>query len=177
MWPNYYGTALTAVPTFTFSAGSPAATAIMNFSITGFTTGTAGVSYVGAGGAIFGGIVAGSAANTNPITDKLLSIPRVPPITVAATTGVPTLAGPYGGVNFQSVPTYAAYSSCAAPGTAAVITVDGGRPERHQFPAVFLRGEHVQQTEPGGGGVRNAIPQPIYPTDSVILRLPVADSW
>ncbi len=129
IWPVFPGTVLTAVPTFTFGGTSnpaPSVTAIMNFTITSFTTGTAGVSYVGAGGAIFGGIVAGSAANTNPMFDKALSIPVVPPITVAATTGVPSLAGPFGGVNFQAIPTYAAYSSGAAPATAAVITCNVG---------------------------------------------------
>lgn len=129
--PAIPGTAVTAVPTFTFAGSAPvaggvAATAIMNFTITSFTTGTAGVGYVGAGGAIFGGIVAGSAANTNPALDKGLSLPVNPPITVAATTGVPSLAGPFGGVNYQAVPTYAAYSSGAAPSTAAVITCNVG---------------------------------------------------
>lgn len=129
MAPAFPGTAVTAVPTFTYGGSAspgPTVTAIMNFTITSFTTGTAGVGYVGAGGAIFGGIVAGSAANTNPALDKNLSLPVVPPITVAATTGVPSLAGNFGGVNFQAVPTYAAYSAGAAPSTAAVITANVG---------------------------------------------------
>lgn len=133
MWPTQYnntGTGLTAVPTFTFvPASTIAATAIMDFTITSFTTGTAGVGYVGAGGVIMGGIVAGTAANNSPgngLYDKALSIPAYPPINVAATTGVPTLAGPFGGVNFQAVPTYAAFSSGAAPSTAAVITCNVG---------------------------------------------------
>lgn len=129
MYPAFPGLAVTAVPTFTYGGTSnpaPTATAIMNFTITSFATGTAGVGYVGAGGVISGGIVAGTAANTNPILDKALSLPVYPPINVAATTGVPTLAGPFGGVNFQAVPVYAAFSSGAAPGTAASITANVG---------------------------------------------------
>lgn len=46
MWPLTQGNALTAVPTFTFTGtGSGwAATAIMNFTVTGFTVGTAGAN-------------------------------------------------------------------------------------------------------------------------------------
>jgi hypothetical protein len=117
-----YGTPLTAVPTFTFNPASTiAATAIMNFSITGFTNTTPGVGYVAAGGVINGGIVAGSAANTNPMFDKNMQIPIPPVFTVAATTGIPTLTG-FQGVNYQAIPNYAAFSTGAAPGTAAVQT-------------------------------------------------------
>lgn len=126
MWPAYYGTALTAVPTFTFSPTGAAATAIMNFSVTSFTQTQAGVTYVGAGGAFSGGIVAGSAANTNPLYDKLLSIPIWPPFTVAATTGLPSLSTGFGGVNIQSVPIFQSFSSGAAPGTAAQTGVNVG---------------------------------------------------
>jgi hypothetical protein len=130
MWPATYsntGVALTAVPTFTFSPASTiAATAIMNFTVTGFTQTQAGVSYVAAGGSFNGGIVAGAAANTNPIYDKALSIPQYPPVTVAATTGLPALAGPWGGVNLQAVPTFSAFSTGAAPATAAITTVTVG---------------------------------------------------
>jgi hypothetical protein len=123
MYPAASGTPLTAVPTFTYGGSSnpaPTATAIMNFTITGFTNTTAGVGYVNAGGVIWGGIVAGSAANTNPFMDKALSIPIAPPINVAATTGVPSLAGPFQGCNYQAVPSYSAFSTGAAPSTAAV---------------------------------------------------------
>lgn len=121
-----YGTVLTAVPTFTFAPTGPAATAIMNFTITSFAAGTAGVGYVGAGGAFTGGIVAGTAANTNPMFDKGLSLPIFPPVTVAATTGLPALAGPFGGVNIQAVPAFASFSAGAAATTAAVNTVNVG---------------------------------------------------
>jgi hypothetical protein len=129
MWPAYYGTGLTAVPTFTFGGSSnpaPSVTAIMNFSITSFTAGTPGVGYVAAGGAFQGGIVGGAAANTNPMYDKGLSIPIFPPFTVAATTGLPALAGPFGGVNIQAVPTFSAFSTGAAASTAAVTTTNVG---------------------------------------------------
>lgn len=133
MWPATYnntGTGLTAVPTFTFSpASSIAATAIMNFTVTGFTQTTPGVGYVTAGGAFFGGVVSGTAANNSPgnsIYDKLIEDPIFPPVTVAATTGLPSLAGPFGGVNIQSVPTFQSYSAGAAASTAAVTTVTVG---------------------------------------------------
>jgi len=127
MWPAYYGTPLTAVPTFTFSpASTTAVTAIMNFSVTSFTQSTAGAGYVAAGGAWQGGVVAGAAANTNPMFDKGLSIPIFPPVTVAAATGLPALAGPFGGVNIQAVPTFSSFSTGAAPTTAAVTTTNVG---------------------------------------------------
>lgn len=133
MWPVTYnntGTGLTAVPTFTFSPASTiAATAIMNFTITSFATGTAGVGYVAAGGAFQGGVVTGTPANNapgNPIYDKLLAQPIFPAFTVAATTGLPALAGTYGGSNMQAVPTFSAFSTGAAATTAAVTTVNVG---------------------------------------------------
>lgn len=129
--PQYapYGSAQTAVVTFTFSpASSIAATAIMNWTITSFTQSTAGVAYVAAGAAFQGGYVSGSEASglTNPLFDKDLEVPIFPPVTVAATTGLPALAGTFGGVNIQAVPTIESYSSGAAPSTAAVTTVNVG---------------------------------------------------
>lgn len=127
MGPATYGTAVTAVPTFTFSPASTiAATAIMNFTITSFTTGTAGVGYTNAGTLLGGGVVSGTAAATNPYYDKGLSIPVWPPLNTAATTGVPTLAGPFGGVNIQAVPTVQTTNAGAAPSTAGVYTANVG---------------------------------------------------
>jgi len=128
LWPASNGTAaVTSVPTLTFSpASTTAATVIMNFTVTSFTATQAGVSYVAAGGAFQGGIVAGSAANTNAVYDKALSLPVFPPVTVAATTGLPSLAGPFGGVNIQAVPTFSAFSTGAAPATAAITTTNVG---------------------------------------------------
>ena len=109
MWPAYYGTAVTAVPTFTFSpASTVAATAVMNFTVTGITNTTAGVGYGGAAAFFQGGAVAGTPANTNPLYDKGLSgPPSFPVLSVAATTAVCTLAGSFAGCNIQAVPTIA----------------------------------------------------------------------
>ena len=96
------GTApVTAVPTLTFSpASTTAATVIMNFTVTGFTQTTPGVGYVAAGGVFNGGITAGTAVWTNPSFARGLSGPYFPTVTVAATTGLPTL--PPGG-SFTSI--------------------------------------------------------------------------
>jgi hypothetical protein len=133
MWPYYFGTPLTAVPTFTYGGSSnpaPTATAIMNFTITG-VAGTPGAGYgTTPGGVINGGIVAGAAANTNPMYDKQLSIPVYPPLTITTATGVPALSGPFQGVNFQAIPTYTAIpNGTAAPGTAnaSTFTVGGAQ--------------------------------------------------
>lgn len=127
MGPSSYGTAVTAVPTFTFSPASTiAATAIMNFTITSFTTGTAGAGYTNAGTLFGGGIVSGTAASTNPNYDKSINLPIYPPVNTASTTGVPTLAGPFGGVNIQSVPVVQTSDAGAAPTVVAVITANVG---------------------------------------------------
>jgi hypothetical protein len=125
MWPAYGGTAVTAPPTFTYGGTSnpaPTATAIMNFTITSITNTTPGVGYTAAYAVIQGGVVAGTAANTNPMLDKAMSIPIYPPLNVAATTGVTTLAGPFGGVNFQVAPTIALGTQLAA-GTVTTVAV------------------------------------------------------
>lgn len=131
MWPYSYGTALTAVPTFTYGGSSnpaPTVTAIMNFTLTG-VGGVAGAGYgTTPGGVINGGIVAGTAAYTNPMYDKQLSIPVPPPFSVTTATGVPVLyAGAFSGVNYQAIPTYAAIpNGTAAPGTANASTFTVG---------------------------------------------------
>lgn len=128
MYPTFGGTALTAVPTFTFSPASTiAATAIMSWTITAFGGGAGATYGTTPGGVIFGGIVAGAAANANPQFDKGLSVPVHPPINVATATGVPTLAGPFGGANYQAVPLYCAIpNGTAAPGTANTNTCTMG---------------------------------------------------
>jgi hypothetical protein len=135
MWPAYYGTPLTAVPTFTFSpASTTAATAIMNFSITSITNTTPGVTYTGAYAVWQGGIVAATpATNVSQRYAQCISNPIFPVLSVAATTGVTTLAGAAGyafsGVNIQAVPTIALGTQLAAGtvGTVAVQTpVVGG---------------------------------------------------
>src|SRR5256885_1852938 len=73
IWPSFYGTAVTAVPTFTFSpASTTAVTAIMNFTVTGITNTTPGVGYTNAYALWQGGMKAGSAAHTQPLLHKTL---------------------------------------------------------------------------------------------------------
>lgn len=126
MWPAYYGTPQTAIVTFTFSpASSTAATAIMNWSITGFTNTTPGVGYTGAYALWQGGItVATPAANTSKRYTQNISIPQFPVMAVAATTGVisfPSTQG-FSGVNIQAVPTIALGTQLAA-GTVTTVAV------------------------------------------------------
>ena len=124
------GTApVTSVPALSFApASTTAAAVIMNFTVTGFTQTTPGVGYVAAGGVFNGGVTAGTPAWTNPAFDRGLSFPYFPSVTVAATTGLPTLPpnGSFTGVNIQAIPTFAAFSTGAAPSTAAVTTVTVG---------------------------------------------------
>ena len=124
MWPAYYGTPQTSAITFTFAGTSnpaPSATAIMNFSVTSITNTTPGVGYTAAYGVWQGGIVSGSAANTNPVLDKfLIPVPNYPPITVAATTAVTTLASGYGGSGFTAAPTLA-FGTQLAAGTVTTV--------------------------------------------------------
>jgi hypothetical protein len=124
MWPAYYGTPQTAVTTFTFNpASTVAATAIMNFSVTSITNTTPGVGYTTAYAVFQGGMTAGAAVNTNPIYDKALSGPPIfPTLSVVAGTGVCTLAGSFGGVNIQAVPTIALGTQLAA-GTVTTVAV------------------------------------------------------
>jgi hypothetical protein len=130
-WPADYGTAVTAVPTLTPSGasmpGSAALTAIMNFTVTGFG-GSGGVGYgTTPGGVIFGGVVAGSSAITNPALDKQLLMPIAPPINVTTGTGVPVLAGGFQGCGYQAIPSYCAIpNGTAAPSTANTNTCTVG---------------------------------------------------
>jgi hypothetical protein len=116
LYPTNQGTALTAVPTFTFSPASTlAATCVMNFVVTSFTIGS-GVSGAGYGNAqpflvlSQGGIVAGTRASdvAGPITDKGLTIPRMAQIAgTTASTGKLQISGSVvtdAGFGFQAVP-------------------------------------------------------------------------
>ncbi|HEX8807705.1 MAG TPA: hypothetical protein VF760_01785 [Xanthobacteraceae bacterium] len=124
MWPSYNGTAVSAVPTFTFSpASTTAVTAIMNWSVTSITNTTPGVGYTNAFAVWAGGIVAGAAANSNAILDKLaLPYPLFPPLSVVAGTGVSTLASAYGGANIQAAATIA-FGTQLAAGTVTTVAV------------------------------------------------------
>ena len=121
LWPAYYGTAVSAVPTLTVPA-SAAATAAMNFSVTSITNTTPGVGYTNAYAVFQGGVVQGSDATNNPLLGKGLSIPYFPQLTVASTTGVTTLAGQFGGVNISAVPTIAVGTQSTA-GTVSTVAV------------------------------------------------------
>lgn len=128
MWPASYGTAVTAVPTFTFGGtgapGSAAATAIMNFTVTSITNTTPGSGYTAAYALFQGGVtVASPAANTSLSFTQRISNPIFPPLVVAATTGVTTLSGNnFGGVNIQAVPLIALGTQLAA-GTVTTVAV------------------------------------------------------
>lgn len=115
MYPSNPGTALTAVPTFTFNpASTTAATAIMNFVLTGFSVGAGGAAYGNAQPFLLltnGGIVAGSrASNTaGPLADTGLTQPRLGMIAGTSTAGgAITATGAVvvdPGFGFQAVPT------------------------------------------------------------------------
>lgn len=125
MWPVFPGTAQTAVTTFSYGGTSnpaPTATAIMNFSVTGITNTTPGVGYTNAYSVWIGGMVAGSAANTNPAFDKNIGIPQFPVVSVVAGTGVTTMTGGFSGVNIQAVPTLG-FGTQLAAGTVTTVAV------------------------------------------------------
>lgn len=114
MYPTDPGTVLTAVPTFTFSPASTiAATAIMNFVVTGYSADTVGVAYGTSQPFLVlstGGIVAGTrASNTaGPIADKGLTVPRMAQLAGTSTSGGATTATGIviqdAGFGFQAVP-------------------------------------------------------------------------
>jgi len=127
MWPAYYGTAVTAVPTFTFGGTSnpaPSATAIMNWTVTSITNTTPGAGYTNAFAVWAGGVtVATPATNTSLSFTQRISNPQFPPVVVAATTAVTTLSGNnFGGVNIQAVPTLA-FGTQLAAGTVTTVAV------------------------------------------------------
>lgn len=126
LYPSFNGTALSAVPTFTFSpASTTAATAIMDWSVTSITNTTPGVGYTNAYAVWQGGIVAGAAGTSpgNAILDKLANpYPWFPPVSVVAGTGVTTLASGYGGCNIQAAATLA-FGTQLAAGTVTTVAV------------------------------------------------------
>lgn len=136
MYPTNNGTALTAVPTFTFSPASTiAATAVMNFVVTGLTV-TGGGTAVPAGSmliAYFGAITAGTrASNTaGAINDTGLTQPRPALISPNISGGVIQGTGNVlidSGFGFQAVPGVGLISSTGvAPtaGTNITATVGG----------------------------------------------------
>lgn len=140
MYPTNPGTVLTAVPTFTFNPASTiAATAVMNFVVTGATQSVAGVTYsnsVGFQVQSQGGIVAGTRASNvaGPIADTALTIPR--PARIDGTTSAGGALGTTeltaavvtdAGFGFQAVPKGMVVSASAvAPATIATVTLTVG---------------------------------------------------
>jgi hypothetical protein len=133
LYPIDPGTALTSVPTLSFSGGggaSAAATAIMNFSVTGYTVGTAGAVYTGTPYITADNLlIAAQSAPVNPAHTNKLAIPRPPRITGATSSGAVTATGAVvedGGWGIQVVPTAAIINTGSIPTTAAVITLTVG---------------------------------------------------
>lgn len=128
-----HGTAVTSVPTLTPSGGggsSFALTAVMCFTATGFTVGTAGTGYGTSqpfGVVTVGGIVAGSAGTNalNPTLSTGLLVPRMANIQGTSSSGgavTATGAVVYDGGLFQAVPT----GLVIGQATGAIITMTVG---------------------------------------------------
>ena len=128
LYPSAQGNVVTAVPTFTFSpASTTAATAVMNFTVTGLTV-TGGGTAVPAGSmlmALFGAILTGTAAaNTaGPIAGIGLTQPRPAWIQPSITGGVIQATGNIivdAGFGLQGVPTVGLVSSTGVAPTAGI---------------------------------------------------------
>lgn len=133
LYPSNNGTALTATPTFTFApASSTAATAIMNYAVTGYTVSTAGSTYTAPVMlASAANTVSGTSILTNPAYTTGLTLPRPARIKAAVSGAAITATGlvvedPGNGI--QTIPT-ATIATAATPLLAAsavvVVTVGG----------------------------------------------------
>jgi hypothetical protein len=120
LYPVNPGNPVTAVPTFTFTGGggtpSLAATPVMNFTVTTFTTGlTAGVFATASTPLVFSSnnVITTATANpvyTNPLHMGKLTFPRPARISCVLTAGSITVAGATiedAGFGIQGVPTLA----------------------------------------------------------------------
>lgn len=123
-----HGTPLTAVPTLSFSIGSCAATAIMNFTVTSYGTGTVGSSI--AVGSILSSpnLIAAQAspAVVNPLHTTGLTFPRPARIEAGLSGGTVVTTGQIvedGGLGIQVVPT--GILTYAISSTTAVVPVIG----------------------------------------------------
>lgn len=139
LYPINHGTTLTGVPTLSFAltngtAVSCQATAIMNFTVTAFTTGTTLGSSVGnatISSAV--NVIAAQTSFTNPLHVSGMDIPRPCRITAGISTGTVTVANSViedGGLGIQVVPapmvTYTVTSTTAvAPQVGTTLTVGG----------------------------------------------------
>jgi hypothetical protein len=121
-----HGNAVTAVPTLAFSGGggaSAAATAIMDFTLTGYTVQTAGVGFAGAV-EVWGvpAFTAGAAAYTNPQTQTGLVNMRQAIIVGGLAGGGIAVAGSavIDGGHYEAVPLLV-YATNSIPTTAAAL--------------------------------------------------------
>lgn len=137
IYPNFNGSALTAVPTLSFSAPagtSAAATSIMNFVATGITLTNAGVAYsnsVPFTVITAGGISTATSVLTNPNSTSGLTVPRQANFVGSTTAGgIVQTAGLVtvdGGLGFQTVPTgYVLVAGTAVATTGATVTMTVG---------------------------------------------------
>ncbi len=123
-----HGTPLTAVPTLAFSIGSCAATAIMNFTVTSYGTGTVGSSIAAGTVTSSPNLIAAQAspAVVNPLHAGGITFPRPARIEAGISGGTVLAAGQIvedGGLGIQVVPT--GILSYAITSTTAVVPVIG----------------------------------------------------
>lgn len=131
--PGNTGAGLTAPCTFTFSPASTiAATAVMNFVVTGYTVTAGGTTY-GTNALITTGLsqTAGTPANTNPNYDKLAIMPRQAVLSNLTTAGVinataASITVMDAGFGFEAVPILYALSQTGLPGTGATLVATVG---------------------------------------------------
>lgn len=130
MYPTNPGNAVTAVPTFTFSPASTlAATAVMNFVVTGLTVTGGGTSVpAGSFGLIANGAITATRASNvaGPIADVGLTQERLAIVQLNISGGVVQSTGNIvvdAGFGFQAVPGFGLVSSTGvAPATGVNIT-------------------------------------------------------
>jgi len=142
LYPTNHGTPLTGVPTLSFSIGSCAATALMNFTVTAYTTGATGGASLSAAELIslknkFNGTQTVPVVNPMHATD--VTFPRPARITAGIDTGVVTPGGSTtgnvtviedGGLGIQIVPTLVlggvAYTSTTGTSQVSLFTATVG---------------------------------------------------
>jgi hypothetical protein len=127
----------TAVPTLAFAGGggtAAAATAVMNFSVTGYTVSSGGTG-VPAGTALIstGGIVAATPIHVNPSIEAGLILPRQAKIVPALSGGAivpsgttPPLAVEDWGIGFSAIPNLAILSGSGTETTGATVAATVG---------------------------------------------------
>lgn len=134
LYPINHGTALTGVPALTFGIGSCAATAIMNFTVTSYATGTVGSSIANANITTNTNLIAAQAspAVVNPMHAGGITFPRPARITAGISAGTVVTTGQIvedGGLGIQGVPnaimTYTITSTTAAVPFVGALAVGG----------------------------------------------------